>query len=293
MRTAIIAFVPVLHDGYRKFFERHRDAEALFLLSSDTLPNFEYLKKEIRALDPHYLIPAIEAWGLFKSVQSLSPREPQKIIEGFDAVVMPDEDISREYAKQYCSGKNVIFDSVFLRWDKYNSIAETPVSPDSVITTDEFDRSIMMKAFREAEKSSDFWRHVGAAFVKDGTVVSIAHNSHVPSEHSPYASGDPRNAFKRGLNIEISTSIHAEAKIIAEAAQKGIALAGAEMYVTTFPCPPCAKLIAFSGIKKLYVGGGYGVLDGEIVLKAKGVEIIYVEGAGEKVSGAWEGYKKL
>ena len=49
------------------------------------------------------------------------------------------------------------------------------------------------------------------------------------------------------------------------------------MYVTVFPCPPCAKLIAYSGIKRLYCGGGYAVLDGEEVLKSNGVEIYFVE----------------
>jgi dCMP deaminase len=54
------------------------------------------------------------------------------------------------------------------------------------------------------------------------------------------------------------------------------------MYVTTFPCPPCAKMIAFSGVKKLYYAGGYGVLDGEAIMKSKGVEIIFVD-TGETV----------
>ena len=68
------------------------------------------------------------------------------------------------------------------------------------------------------------------------------------------------------------------------------------MYVTTFPCPTCAKLIAYSGIKKLYAGGGYAVLDGELVLKAKGVKIIFVEPDAatteENEKKKWSGYKK-
>ena len=93
----------------------------------------------------------------------------------------------------------------------------------------------------------------------------------------PYVNGDPRNNFHKGDHIEISTAIHAEAQMIAEAARKGVSLEGADMYVTVFPCPPCAKLIAFSGIKNLYCGGGYGVLDGEAVLKSKDVKIFFVE----------------
>ena len=38
--------------------------------------------------------------------------------------------------------------------------------------------------------------------------------------------------------------MHAEARLIAAAAREGRATAGAVLYVTDFPCPPCAKLIA-------------------------------------------------
>ena len=46
------------------------------------------------------------------------------------------------------------------------------------------------------------------------------------------------------------------------------------MYVTDFPCPPCAKLIAGAGIAKLCFREGYAVLDGQDVLEAAGVEIV-------------------
>jgi dCMP deaminase len=49
------------------------------------------------------------------------------------------------------------------------------------------------------------------------------------------------------------------------------------MYVTDFPCPPCAKLIAGAGIAKLYFRSGYAVLDGQEVLEAAGVELLKVD----------------
>ena len=113
--------------------------------------------------------------------------------------------------------------------------------------------------------------------MKKGKAVIVTHNKHMPSEHSPYIYGDPRNNFSKGINIEISTSIHAEARAIAEAARRGISLKDTSIYVSTFPCPPCAKLIAYSGIKKLYYSSGYGVLDGESILKSQDVELIFVE----------------
>ena len=46
------------------------------------------------------------------------------------------------------------------------------------------------------------------------------------------------------------------------------------LYVTDFPCPPCAKLIAAAGVVRLYFRTGYAVLDGEQVLEAAGVEVL-------------------
>ena len=99
----------------------------------------------------------------------------------------------------------------------------------------------------------------------------------MPSPHSPYADGDPRNTLHKGIGTDIATAIHSEARLIAEAARKGLSLEGATLYVTIFPCSLCTKQIAFSGIKKIYYSGGYQMLDQEIVLRSKGVEIIFVD----------------
>ena len=63
---------------------------------------------------------------------------------------------------------------------------------------------------------------------------------------------------------------------MANAAREGVATAGAVVYVTDFPCPPCAKLLAGAGIATLYYRDGYAVVDGQDVLEAAGVEIVRV-----------------
>jgi dCMP deaminase len=78
------------------------------------------------------------------------------------------------------------------------------------------------------------------------------------------------------VHLELSTATHAEARLIAQAAREGTSTKSAVMYVTDFPCPPCAKLIAAAGIAKLYFRTGYAVLDGEDVLAAAGVEVVQV-----------------
>ncbi len=136
--------------------------------------------------------------------------------------------------------------------------------------------STIFRPWPRPGRDIDFWRQVGAAirFV-DGTVVAT-HNEHHPHPQSPYVVGDPRSNFFKGVHLELSTAKHAEARLIAAAAREGRSTAGAELYVTDFPCPPCAKLIAGAGIARLRYRTGYAVLDGQDVLGAAGVEIVLV-----------------
>src|SRR5690606_22862191 len=116
-----------------------------------------------------------------------------------------------------------------------------------------------------------------AVAARAGEVLAVAHNEHRPTEYSPYLQGDPRNDFSRGVRIDLSTAIHAEAAIIARAARSGLALGGAALYVSTFPCPACARLVAEAGFQRVYFGGPYAMLDGDTVLRAAGVTLIWVE----------------
>ncbi len=79
------------------------------------------------------------------------------------------------------------------------------------------------------------------------------------------------------MRTDLSTAIHAEAAIVAAAARDGVSLRGADLYVTTFPCPACARLIAEAGLRRCYFAGPYSVLDGEDVLRAAGVELYWVD----------------
>jgi dCMP deaminase len=137
---------------------------------------------------------------------------------------------------------------------------------------------VMREALQAAGHSSDIWRRLGAVLITaDGGRVGPAPNTGEPTPHSPWMEGDPRNIFSRGVGIEMSVFSHAEAVVIAEAARNGIALQDATIFVSTFPCPACAKLIAHSGIAKCYYMDGYAVLDGRRILEEYGVELIRVQ----------------
>jgi len=276
MRKVILAYVPVLHDGYRRFFEKYQDAN-LYIIGSELIAQFDELSKEIRQLDPQLIKKSIESWGIFESVNVANKKEIEILAKETNQIIMPNDEVMRTLVDEYFSGREIIFDDIFLRWDKHNTTKEFPVDPNRKITSNDFDKEMMLAANLFSKESSDWWRKIGSVIVKDEKIIVSACNRHVPSEHTPFANGDPRSNFHKGVHLELSTAIHAEAAAIAEAARQGVSLGGASIYVTTFPCPPCAKLIAYSGIKKIYYNIGYGVLDGESILKDNGVEIIFVD----------------
>lgn len=270
----VICYIPVLHEGYRKFFEKYKDA-TLYILGQDLIEKSDYLYKEIRALDPKIVKKAIESWQMFANVFIL---DEKKLAELKSAkIIAPDEDVIRKILNEHFPDKRITYDDIFLRWDRNNTVIEKPANPDIKISVNELDKKIMLSANAQAQKSSDWWRRVGVVIVKNGEITISAFNKHVPSEHMPCVNGDPRSCSHKGEKLEFFSSIHAEAWAIAQAAKKGLSLEGASMYVTNFPCPVCAKQIAYAGIKKLYYTIGYAVLDGESILKQNGVEIIFVD----------------
>lgn len=271
MRKNVVAYIPVLHDGYFQFLQKHSDAEKIFVFGKEVIEESDYLHKEIRALDPEKMKYAIESLGIVSEVHILLPTDIESVYA--DEICMPDEDVCRSFAEKYLGAMNVVFDPVFLRWDRSKGTYDRKVGSEKVLTENEF----MDSAFTEAQKSSDWWRQVGAVVVRDGEILLSRHNKHMPSPHQPYVDGDPRARAHKGEAIELCTAQHAEAGLIAQAARKGIPLEGAEMYVTDFPCPVCAKQIAEAGISKLYFTRGYGVLDGERVLRSAGIELIEIQ----------------
>ena len=121
----VVAYVPVLHEGYRQFFEKHQDAKKLYIFGPELTAEFPQLKKEIRELDPELMRAAVESLGLFEEVTVLDKALARSLDTGEYEVVLPEEDVSRELAEKYFPNANASFDSVFLRWDKHNAQKET------------------------------------------------------------------------------------------------------------------------------------------------------------------------
>lgn len=288
MSKVILAYVPVLHEGYRQFFSRHGDARVIYVWGEALIREHDHLRKDVRALPPLAIVNALWAWVACRHIQFddsgscpiriAHPALLERLGDDGAAVVMPDDDEHRALAAKYLAGVAVEFDrSVFLRWDRSTVLAEEAVRSERVVPFEGFVAEMMQHAYAEVERATNLWRRVGAVIARGGQVLLAAANVQVPSAHTPYYEGDPRMFFKRGLHFELTTDEHAEARLIAEAAADGIPLRGADLFVTTFPCPPCAKLVARAGLARLYFATGYAKLDGERILRERGIEIIQVE----------------
>jgi dCMP deaminase len=274
----LLLYLPVLHRGYEAFFSRHADAGSVLLLGPGFRAEFPDLAKDIRALEPDRAAEYLRRTRPGPDITVIQPADLPAVVTG-DPLVVPDEQVTRTLAEQHdlARGRDLIFDPTFLRWDREWSRAQRPARFDGTVTTDELPRSLIARAQELAGHSSDWWRQVGAIAVRGNDLLGSAWNEHYPTEYAPYEDGDPRDGFGRGVRSDLSTALHAEASIIAAAARDGVPLRGADLYVTTFPCPACARLIAQAGFARCFFAGPYSVLDGEGVLRAAGIELLWVD----------------
>lgn len=274
--TALVVYVPVLHQGYLELFDKYPQAEIVVVDKALLEGEFRSIQKDIRALETEQmmcllktLLPERQVVHLQKSAQ----------LEKYTELIFPEDEISQwlesklvsEQAKQ-----KIIHDTIFLRWSEAKVKQKQDLAPDKMVTSQEFQQEVMEELAAETKKSSDWWRQIAAAIFQDGELIAMAHNTHKPLDQNPYIFGDPRANSSRGLAIEVSTAMHAEQVVIAAAAKQGISLKNADLYVTTFPCPYCARLVAYSGIKRVFYEEGYSVLDGAEIMRGQGLEVVRV-----------------
>lgn len=274
----LLLHLPVIHAGYQSFLEQHAaDAEVL-LIGRSFAAEFPVVRKEIRALDPVTALRYLTATGMVARGRVMERDELVSQVTG--PLLVPDESLLRDIVEKFDLARRVPvrWIATFLSWDREWSRAGRPPGWEDSVSSDAYARSMQGLASVAAGRSSDWWRRVGAVATRDGRVLAVEHNRHLPTEYAPYINGDPRNNFRRGVEIDRTTAIHAEAAIVARAAREGLSLRGADLHVSTFPCPACARLVAEAGFARCYFAGGYSVLDGDDVMRAAGMKLVFVEG---------------
>lgn len=122
-------------------------------------------------------------------------------------------------------------------------------------------------------------RQVGALIVKNKKILSTGYNG-APSglKHC-----DEVGCLRDKLNIpsgerhELCRGLHAEQNAIVQAANSGVSIDGATIYVTNQPCILCAKMIINAGIVKVVYGQGYPDQLSRELLDEAGIEMKKLE----------------
>ncbi len=123
-------------------------------------------------------------------------------------------------------------------------------------------------ATQAATRSTCDRKNVGAVIVRDRTILSTGYNGSIRGmPHCDEVGHDMESGHCVG-------TIHAEANAIIQAAKNGVRIEGAEIYTTASPCWNCFKLIANSGITRIYYGEFYRDEKSIRVAKQLGIELI-------------------
>jgi dCMP deaminase len=272
-KKILIIHIPVVHKGYLDFFKKvEKEISGIFIIGEDILPKLSEFKPDIASMDTMTVKNLLEKFG-FENISVLS-KDKIRELKNKEIILVQDE-ISRNLFNRYFKKNKIEWHSVFLRWDRDKVFVKQNLE-DIKISKKSFDIKMMAEASAESKKSSEWWRRIGAVLVKNEKILLRGNNKDLPSDHTPYQVGEVRDLFVPGERQDIAHTIHAEQNIIAQAAKEGIPTKGLSLYVTTFPCPVCAKIIACSGIKHIYYGEGGSNFDARKILESAGAKITFV-----------------
>ncbi len=121
--------------------------------------------------------------------------------------------------------------------------------------------------------SWDWTGQTGAVLTDSaGVVLSYGFNELLPYQSVMMHKGSlkERDRGEVGKNIELLETVHAEMSAILMAGERAVSLDGKTLWVSKFPCPYCARILAKSKIKKVKFvedypeKSGYSILAGKI-----------------------------
>ncbi len=286
-KILILGEFSVFHKGYIEFLNKiKKDKESLIffvgILSDEIIKELTSLEPDIRKISEKDMKNIINSYIPVEDYFSIEKDKFSQIVSDLkpDKIFILKGDKGEDFVNKYfVDGKYkdiVKYYDIRLRWsdDKvWEFKKEVSELPEEELKEHQ---KFMDEALKEAEKSKCWWRQVGAVAVKDGEVIFCGFNKMLPTEDECYKIGCIRDSIEPGKDPEICSVTHAEASIISLAANDGVSLKDTILYVTHFPCPACAKLVALAGFKKVVYARGSSVFDGERVMTSRGVDIIKI-----------------
>jgi len=130
-----------------------------------------------------------------------------------------------------------------------------------------WDEYFMSVALLISSRSSCDRLHVGCVLVKNNRIISSGYNG--------FLTGVPHESCV--VNNHEQNTVHAEQNCISDCAMRGVSCNNSVAYITHYPCVNCSKILAASGIKKIFYNEDYK--NSEIstkILKSSNINIIKI-----------------
>ena len=111
-----------------------------------------------------------------------------------------------------------------------------------------------------AKRSNCVSRKVGALITVDNQIVSTGYNGAPKGLHHCVDAGGclrKLNHIESGTRQEVCRAVHAEQNAIISAAVKGVSIKGGTLYVNTYPCSICTRMIINAEIKRIVYDSDY------------------------------------
>lgn len=130
-------------------------------------------------------------------------------------------------------------------------------------SNDMFDKLMISKAHDMVNKSNCWLDPAGSVFVRDRKIlVSSTSTSYKNSKCSMININFNEIFLDKGERMNFCVATHSEIVGISKAKEMGISLDGADIYITKFPCKPCAIALIDAGIKSIFFEApSYGCKD--------------------------------
>ncbi len=277
MSENLIAYIPVPNRQYIEWMSRH-PGSILQVIDLDIVESImPKLNRNMIALSADAVVDMLRSRPYVRGVSVFHPMIPPVNAH----FILPEEDFSHLFAERYLLliGATCSFETICARWDMQAVVRQQPIIPDCEISWDQTDISRILTAEDIAICSPDWWRQIGALFFRDGKLLASTWNKHFPIDYETAIYGDPRINFDAGdpAGAQVYLSLHAEKDLVSSCARMGIPMMGGSVYVTTFPCADCARILAEVGIRELFFRDGYSVLKGLETLRNAGVRIVQVK----------------
>lgn len=136
----------------------------------------------------------------------------------------------------------------------------------------------MRIAYEVASWTSCLSRGVGCVITVDRRLVATGYNGAPSGIESCRELGYClRKGSPSGENLESCLAVHAEQNALLQAAKSGASVKGGDLYVTTFPCSTCMKMIINAGIKRVFYCEDYNSPLSVQFADQAGIEVIQLD----------------